>query len=59
MGIYIGNREVKAIVALGRMVKSVYSGARLVWTMAIRSCFGAGWWINNYPWTNKDGWRNK
>lgn len=30
----------------------------IVW-MAIHSCFGAGYWINNYPWSNKDAWRNK
>ena len=32
-------------------------GARLVW-QAISSCFGAGYWINNYGWKNTDGWRN-
>lgn len=23
-----------------------------------RSCFGAGWWINDKPWINEEGWKN-
>jgi len=36
---------------------AVYKGARLVW-MAIRSCFGAGFWLNDRPWLNNEGWKN-
>ena len=31
--------------------------AKLVW-QAISSCFGAGYWINEYAWKNTDGWKN-
>lgn len=30
---------------------------KLVW-QAISSCFGAGYWINQYGWKNTDGWKN-
>lgn len=36
---------------------AIYKGARLVW-MAIRSCFGAGFWINDKPWLNSEAWKN-
>lgn len=36
---------------------AIYKGARLVW-MAIRSCFGAGFWINEKPWLNSEAWKN-
>lgn len=36
---------------------AVYRGARLVWT-AIKSCFGAGFWVNDKPWLNNEGWKN-
>lgn len=39
------------------VVKAVYRGANLVW-MAIKSCFGAGYWINAAPWLNDEGWKN-
>jgi hypothetical protein len=40
-----------------RVVTEVYRGARLVWT-AIKSCFGAGYWVNDKPWLNNEGWKN-
>jgi len=40
-----------------RVVTEVYKGARLVWT-AIKSCFGAGYWVNDKPWLNNEGWKN-
>jgi len=36
---------------------AIYRGAQLVW-MAIRSCFGAGFWVNERPWLNNEGWKN-
>ncbi len=38
-------------------VTEIYKGARLVW-QAIRSCFGSGFWLNDRPWLNTDGWKN-
>lgn len=40
-----------------KVVQEVYRGARLVW-IAIRSCFGAGFWVNDKPWLNEEGWKN-
>lgn len=31
---------------------------RIVWE-AIRSCFSRGFWINEQPWNNADGWKNE
>ena len=25
---------------------------------AIRSCFGAGFWVNEKPWVDEEGWEN-
>lgn len=41
-------------------IQSVYykvdGTVRIVW-QAIRSCFGAGYWLNDKPWLNDDGWK--
>ena len=57
MGIFIKNKEVASIYAKNKVVAAVYKGSQLVWE-AIRSCFGKGFWINDYPWINKDAWGN-
>ena len=41
-----------------KAIEAVYLGAVLVWE-AISSCFGSGYWIDNRPWSNTDGWRNE
>ena len=38
-------------------IAAIYNGAVLIWNM-IRSCFGAGYWRNDAPWSNTDGWKN-
>lgn len=58
MGIFIGRNEITAVTAFGKVITAIYAGTRLVW-QAIRSCFGAGWWVNEKPWINEEGWRNK
>lgn len=40
-----------------KVATEIYRGARLVWT-AIKSCFGAGYWVNDEPWLNEEGWKN-
>lgn len=57
MGIFIGGKEITAINAYGKAVTAIYAGTRLVW-QAIRSCFGSGWWVNEKPWLNEEGWKN-
>jgi hypothetical protein len=34
-----------------------YRGKTLIW-QAIRSCFGNGYWIPDYPWLSSDVWKN-
>lgn len=50
--------EVTDIRVGGRVVSAVRKGVLVVWE-AVRSCFGKGFWINDKPWNNKDGWKNK
>ncbi len=57
MAIYIGGKEITAVNVAGKAITAIYAGSRLVW-QAIRSCFGAGWWVNEKPWINDEGWRN-
>lgn len=51
------NQEVTAIHHQNKTIAAVYKAGRVIW-QAIRSCFGAGYWINEYPWSNQDGWNN-
>lgn len=50
-------KEFIGITALGHVVVYVRKGTRLLWE-AIRSCFGKGYWINDKPWSDTDGWKN-
>ena len=59
------NRNKKEIVEIihGAVpLTEVRRGKILVWQQAeqgdVRSCFGAGYWINNLPWLNDDAWVN-
>ena len=56
--IYRNGHEVTDIRRGERPISAVYRGVRLVWE-AIKSCFGKGFWVNNAPWVNGDGWRNE
>lgn len=55
--IYVNGKEISAIAVGTRIITEVYHGASLVW-QAIRSCFGAGYWIQEYPWVDDDPWAN-
>ena len=55
--IYKNGNETSGIGLNGLPFGKVYYGARLVWE-AVRSCFGKGYWINDKPWVNTDGWNN-
>lgn len=55
--IYKSRRDITAVRYGERVMAFVYKGAQLVW-QAISSCFGAGYWINEYPWSNQDSWKN-
>lgn len=55
--IYKDGKELAARYVGRRAVSAVYYGARLVWE-AISSCFGAGYWDNDRPWSDDDAWNN-
>lgn len=57
MAIFKNDNEITSIFKGNRAIATVYKGAMLVWSL-IRSCFGKGLWINDYPWDNNDGWKN-
>ena len=52
-----GTRDIIEIEHGRQDVLEVYYGKRFVWGMA-GSCYGSGYWINEKPWSNTDGWRN-
>jgi hypothetical protein len=54
---YFKNKEIASVYKKDKAIAAIYKGARLVWE-AVRSCFGKGYWINTYPWSNEDGWKN-
>lgn len=40
-----------------KTISTIRYGVKLVW-QAVRSCFGSGWWVNEKPWVNDEGWKN-
>lgn len=57
MGIYIKDKEISAIYIGKKVISAVYRGAKLVW-QSIRSCFGAGYWVDDKPWIDEEGWKD-
>lgn len=57
MAVFFKNKEISSVNYGEKAITAIYHGARLVWE-AIRSCFGKGFWINSYPWGDKDSWQN-
>lgn len=55
--IYKNRKELSANIP-GLAVAALYKGVVVVWEV-VNSCFGKGYWINEKPWNNKDGWKNK
>lgn len=55
--IYFNNKEITKIITTNKEISYICKGALLVW-QAIRSCFGAGFWVNEKPWINEEGWKN-
>lgn len=57
MALYSKERGITAIIKDNKYVAAVYKGTQLIWQY-IRSCFGRGYWINEKPWSNDNGWAN-
>lgn len=56
--IYKDCKPITGIYHDGKTITAVYRGAILVWGGRANSCFGNGYWINDAPWINTDGWKN-
>lgn len=56
--IYIHIKELTSAFSESRIISQIYKGINLVWE-AIKSCFGAGYWKNDAPWVNNEGWKNR
>lgn len=57
MAIFIKDKEITSIKAKNKNITFIYKGSQLIWE-EIRSCYGKSYYINNYPWSNEDGWKN-
>lgn len=52
-----GNKEIAVIYRGKKVIAEIRRGAILVW-QAVRSCFGKGYWVDDKPYDNEDGWKN-
>lgn len=50
-------KDIIGVTAFEKVTSKIYAGGKLVWE-AIRSCFGAGYWINKRSWINNNAWKN-
>lgn len=57
MAIFYKDKKISAVYYGTKTIAAIYKGALLVWE-AVRSCFGKGYWINELPWDNEEGWTN-
>lgn len=57
MALFREDKDISAVYYGTKVIQAIYKGGVLVW-QAIRSCFGAGYWINEKPWLNQEAWRN-
>lgn len=55
--IKIGNKNITAVLTENKAISIIISGGIVLWE-AIRSVFGNGYWVNEKPWSNTEGWKN-
>lgn len=55
--IFLKDKEITLIQLGQKAITQVFKGTKLVWE-AVRSCFGQGFWKNEAPWSNSEGWKN-
>lgn len=53
----VKGRDITALVIQEKQIAYFYIGDKLIW-QSVRSCFGAGYWVNEKPWINEEGWKN-
>lgn len=56
--IYRNEKQITGVYRGNIIITAVYRGARLIWEL-IKSCFGRGYWVNEAPYLNEDGWKNE
>lgn len=57
MPIFYKHKKISPTSIDGKFIAYIYYGSKLVYE-AIMSCFSKGFWINEQPWTEDDGWKN-
>jgi len=55
--IYLGRKEITAFYLGHRPLSAIYKGSRLLW-QAVRSCFGAGYSVEDKPWLDDEAWQD-
>lgn len=55
--IKINNKDITEIYFNNKKISVVYKSGKIIW-QAIRSCFGSGFWVDEKPWLNNEGWKN-
>ena len=42
-------------------IREVLRNQMVIWgnITSIQSCFGSGYWVDNYPWTDNIDWKDK
>ena len=53
----IKGKNIIAFVVQEKQIAYFYIGDKLIW-QSVRSCFGSGYWIDDAPWKNDEGWKN-
>jgi hypothetical protein len=57
MALFFKDKEISSVYFGKQVIAAIYKGGKLLWE-AVRSCFGKGYWMNEYPWDNEDTWNN-
>lgn len=56
MGIKINGGDVLTIYNGNQEVIAVYTNGQLIWPDGNKSCFGNGYWVDEYPWSDEEIW---
>lgn len=48
----------KVVAVPLKAIYRVKNGVAVLWWSLIRSCFGNGFWHNDQPWRDDEGWKN-
>lgn len=44
-------------VIFGKVVTMIATQGKIIW-QAVRSCFGKGYWRDDKPWDDNEGWKD-